>query len=114
MQQRARSSWRRRLLFMALGTLLWREVCAQIRYSLSEEQKEGSVVGNLAKDLGLDTKTLKERGFRIVSTSGDSLFSVNQNDGILSVMGNRSRGGVARKRLVCHQSKNRTRKPFRD
>uniref|UniRef100_A0A8C1I888 Cadherin N-terminal domain-containing protein n=1 Tax=Cyprinus carpio TaxID=7962 RepID=A0A8C1I888_CYPCA len=62
------------LIFMALGMLLWRGVCAQIRYSLSEEQKEGSVVGNLAKDLGLDIRTLKERRFRIVSTSGDSAF----------------------------------------
>ncbi|XP_043112822.1 protocadherin alpha-3-like isoform X3 [Puntigrus tetrazona] len=101
MQQRARSSWRRRLVFMALGMLLWREVRAQIRYSLSEEQKEGSVVGNLAKDLGLDSRTLKERGFRIVSTSGDSLFTVNQNDGILSVNGKIDREEVCEKSGSC-------------
>ncbi|XP_050983305.1 protocadherin alpha-8-like isoform X9 [Labeo rohita] len=101
MQQRARSSWRLRLTFMALGMLLWSEVRAQIRYSLSEEQKEGSVVGNLAKDLGLDTRTLKERGFRIVSTSGDSLFTVNQNDGILSVNGKIDREEVCEKSSSC-------------
>uniref|UniRef100_A0A8C1GDD0 Protocadherin 2 alpha c n=1 Tax=Cyprinus carpio TaxID=7962 RepID=A0A8C1GDD0_CYPCA len=101
MQQRARSSWRRRLIFMALGMLLWRGVCAQVRYSLSEEQKEGSVVGNLAKDLGLDIRTLKERRFRIVSTSGDSLFTVNQNDGILSVNGKIDREEVCEKSGSC-------------
>uniref|UniRef100_A0A673KQY0 Cadherin domain-containing protein n=1 Tax=Sinocyclocheilus rhinocerous TaxID=307959 RepID=A0A673KQY0_9TELE len=99
--QQILSSWRRRLLFMALGILLWREVCAQIRYSLSEEQKEGSVVGNLAKDLGLDTRTLKERGFRIVSTSGDSLFTVNQKDGILSVNGKIDREEVCERSGSC-------------
>uniref|UniRef100_A0A672SAU4 Protocadherin 2 alpha b 1 n=1 Tax=Sinocyclocheilus grahami TaxID=75366 RepID=A0A672SAU4_SINGR len=97
----ARSSWRRRLIFLALGMLLWREVRAQIRYSLSEEQKEGSAVGNLAKDLGLDTRTLKERGFRIVSTSGDSLFTVNQNDGILSVNGKIDREEVCERSSSC-------------
>uniref|UniRef100_A0A8C2K907 Cadherin domain-containing protein n=1 Tax=Cyprinus carpio TaxID=7962 RepID=A0A8C2K907_CYPCA len=75
------------------------KVRAQIRYSLSEEQKEGSVVGNLAKDLGLDTRTLKERGFRIVSTSGDSLFTVN--DGILSVNGKLDREEVCERSSSC-------------
>uniref|UniRef100_A0A673KZ67 Cadherin domain-containing protein n=1 Tax=Sinocyclocheilus rhinocerous TaxID=307959 RepID=A0A673KZ67_9TELE len=83
------------------GQRLTLEVCAQIRYSLSEEQKEGSVVGNLAKDLGLDTRTLKERGFRIVSTSGDSLFTVNQKDGILSVNGKIDREEVCERSGSC-------------
>ncbi|XP_059378030.1 protocadherin alpha-8-like isoform X4 [Carassius carassius] len=101
MQRRARSSWRLRLTLMALGMLLWREVRAQIRYSLFEEQKEGSAVGNLAKDLGLDTRTLNERGFRIVSTSGESLFTVNQNDGILSVNGKIDREEVCERSSSC-------------
>lgn len=82
--------------------LFWREICAQIRYSVSEEQKDGAVVGNLAKDLGLDPRTLKERGFRIVSTSGDSLFTVNQNDGILSVNGKIDREVVCERISSCN------------
>uniref|UniRef100_A0A673GAZ0 Cadherin N-terminal domain-containing protein n=1 Tax=Sinocyclocheilus rhinocerous TaxID=307959 RepID=A0A673GAZ0_9TELE len=41
---------------------------AQIQYSISEEQKDGAAVGNIAKDLGIDHRSLKERGFRIRST----------------------------------------------
>ncbi|KAK2890754.1 hypothetical protein Q8A67_013397 [Cirrhinus molitorella] len=57
-------------------------VSAQIRYSIPEEVKEGSQVGNIAKDLGLDISSLEHRRFRIVSGSKDSFFQVNQNNGI--------------------------------
>ncbi len=62
-----------------------RHVSAQIRYSIPEELKEGSVVGHVAKDLGLDVSTLVNRRFRIVSGSKDPLFEVNQNNGVLYV-----------------------------
>ncbi|CAB1337133.1 unnamed protein product, partial [Coregonus sp. 'balchen'] len=52
------------------------EVSAQIRYSIPEEVKEGSVVGNVVKDLGLDVSTLVERRFRIVYGSKDALFHI--------------------------------------
>uniref|UniRef100_A0A8C7MI30 Protocadherin 2 alpha b 9 n=1 Tax=Oncorhynchus kisutch TaxID=8019 RepID=A0A8C7MI30_ONCKI len=67
------------------------QVSAQIRYSIPEEVKEGSVVGNVAKDLGLDVSTLVERRFRIVSGSKDALFQVNQNNGVLYVHKNMDR-----------------------
>uniref|UniRef100_A0A8C5B6D9 Cadherin N-terminal domain-containing protein n=1 Tax=Gadus morhua TaxID=8049 RepID=A0A8C5B6D9_GADMO len=52
--------------------LLLCNVSAQIRYSITEEDiKRGSIVGNVAKDLGLDLAILKERGFRIVSGSNE-------------------------------------------
>ncbi|XP_059918622.1 protocadherin alpha-3-like isoform X24 [Gadus macrocephalus] len=65
--------------------LLFSNVSAQIRYSITEEVKKGTVVGNIAKDLGLDTNSLKERGCRIVPGSTESLFQVNQHDGLLYV-----------------------------
>uniref|UniRef100_A0AAY5KXV4 Cadherin domain-containing protein n=1 Tax=Esox lucius TaxID=8010 RepID=A0AAY5KXV4_ESOLU len=58
---------------------------AQIRYSIPEEIKDGSVVGNVAKDLGIDVSTLVERRFRIVSGTKDALFQVNHNNGVLYV-----------------------------
>ncbi len=60
-------------------------VSAQIRYTVPEEMKEGSVVGNIAKDLGLDVSTLVDRRFRIVSGSKDAFFQVNQNNGELYI-----------------------------
>ncbi|XP_062381375.1 protocadherin alpha-8-like [Sardina pilchardus] len=60
-------------------------VSAQIKYSIQEEAKAGSVVGNIAKDLGLDISSLVNRRFRIVSGSKDALFQVNQNTGVLYV-----------------------------
>lgn len=61
------------------------QASAQIRYSIAEEVKEGSVIGNIAKDLGLDLSTLVDRRLRIVSGSKDTLFEVNQNNGVLLV-----------------------------
>ncbi|KAM3613423.1 uncharacterized protein V6R79_025954 [Siganus canaliculatus] len=65
--------------------VLWSVASAQIRYSVSEEVNEGTVIGNIAKDLGLDRSTLKERKYRVVSGTEHPLFHVNQNDGVLYV-----------------------------
>ncbi|XP_030621263.1 protocadherin alpha-3-like [Chanos chanos] len=83
-QRRRNECWwiaSRFTLLLCLGV----QVSSQIRYSIPEAVKEGSAVGNLAKDLGLDVSTLKERRFRIVSGSKDALFQVNQNNGVLYV-----------------------------
>uniref|UniRef100_UPI0037E99C55 protocadherin alpha-8-like n=1 Tax=Semicossyphus pulcher TaxID=241346 RepID=UPI0037E99C55 len=57
----------------------------EMRYSIPEEVKEGTVVGNVAKDLGLDISSLFDRRFRVVSESKDAFFEVNQNNGALHV-----------------------------
>ncbi|XP_062281237.1 protocadherin alpha-8-like [Scomber scombrus] len=68
-------------LLMFFGKQAW----AQIRYSIPEEVKDGTVVGNVAKDLGLDINSLIDRRFRVVSGSKDAIFEVNQNNGVLYV-----------------------------
>ncbi|NP_001009586.2 protocadherin 2 alpha a 15 [Danio rerio] len=90
-----------KILFFVVLFVYGKTVLAQIRYSISEEQKDGTAVGNVAKDLGIDPKTLKERGFRIVSTSGESMFSVNQNDGVLYVKGKLDRENVCERSTPC-------------
>ncbi|XP_034546277.1 uncharacterized protein LOC117817633 [Notolabrus celidotus] len=93
--------WRRCIpLFLALSLILG-EASGQIRYSISEEIKEGTSVGNIAKDLGLDPTILKARGFRIVSGSADSLFEVNHQDGVLYVNRNIDREEICQRTSVC-------------
>ncbi|XP_036799473.1 protocadherin alpha-3-like [Oncorhynchus mykiss] len=84
-------------LLLCLGE----KVSAQIRYSIPEEVKEGSVVGNVAKDLGLDVSTLVERRFRIVSGSKDALFQVNQNNGVLYVHNKIDREELCDGNIAC-------------
>ena len=83
-QKRRREYWCVALRFFLL-MCFGEQVSAQIRYSIPEEVKVGSVVGNVAKDLGLEITTLTDRQFRIVSGLNDDLFNVNQNNGVLYV-----------------------------
>ncbi|XP_065815113.1 protocadherin gamma-A11-like [Labrus bergylta] len=85
MARRGCSAWLERLVVVIVTLDLTLNVAsAQLRYSIAEETKVGSVVGNVAKDLGLDSTALNARGFRIVSGSTDPLFHLN-NHGILHV-----------------------------
>ncbi|XP_056294834.1 protocadherin alpha-3-like [Pseudoliparis swirei] len=70
----------------SLALLLFGELTlAQITYSIAEEVRDGTVVGNVAKDLGLDINSLIARRFRVVSGSKDAIFAVNQHNGALYV-----------------------------
>ncbi|XP_047441803.1 protocadherin alpha-7-like [Mugil cephalus] len=60
-------------------------ISAQIRYSIQEELKSGTSVGNVAKDLGLDLGRLADRNLRVVSGTKQDLFKVNPRDGVLLV-----------------------------
>ncbi|XP_036933550.1 protocadherin alpha-8-like [Acanthopagrus latus] len=72
-------------LHVALLLLLGTQAVAQTRYSVPEEVEVGTIVGNVAKDLGLDITSLIDRRFRVVSGSKDAIFEVNQNNGVLFV-----------------------------
>ncbi|XP_051972960.1 protocadherin gamma-C5-like isoform X3 [Xyrauchen texanus] len=69
--------WKLNLLFFFLCILLWSTTEGQTRYSIPEELNVGSVVGNIAKDLGLKISELYDRKLRIASESGKQYFSVD-------------------------------------
>ncbi|XP_022042707.2 protocadherin alpha-8-like [Acanthochromis polyacanthus] len=86
-QRRGAQSWWVALSFSVMLCCV-EQVSAQIKYSIQEEVKLESVVGNVAKDLGLDISSLEERRFRIVSGTEDGQFKVNPNNGVLYVYKN--------------------------
>ncbi|KAM4732204.1 protocadherin-10-like [Anableps anableps] len=55
-------------------------------YSIPEEMKEGSVVANLANDLGLDVKTLTKRKMRLDIIASKKYLDVNKETGELYVV----------------------------
>ncbi|XP_038556228.1 protocadherin alpha-7-like [Micropterus salmoides] len=104
MEQRRRQSCRERTKWVAYIVVLFMfctRASGQYRYSISEEVKEGTVVGNIAKDLGLDKTTLKERGYRIVYGTTEPPFRVNRDDGILYVKRTIDREEVCDRSKVC-------------
>ncbi|XP_062281571.1 protocadherin alpha-3-like [Scomber scombrus] len=103
MKQRGWEERRQRphLLGVLVLLLFFRAASAQLRYSISEELKEGSFVGNIAKDLGIDLNIMKQRGFRIISGSTEPLFKANENDGILYATHKIDREVVCKESSVC-------------
>ncbi|XP_056294833.1 protocadherin alpha-3-like [Pseudoliparis swirei] len=103
MEQRRSERRRARgyLVGCMVAVLLWSGASAQSRYAISEEVNEGTVVGNIAKDLGLDKSTLRDRKYRIVSSNADHLFHVNQNDGVLYVSRKIDREEVCAQSNTC-------------
>merc|ERR1712035_74065 len=74
-------SWR--LLFFLF--FLNHMVSGHIRYSIPEEMKKGSLIGNVAQDLGLDLKRLRSGRARIVTGENIKYTELNTDKGILVV-----------------------------
>ncbi|XP_037833378.1 protocadherin gamma-A11 isoform X17 [Kryptolebias marmoratus] len=58
---------------------------SQIRYSVPEEMRKNSFVGNVAEDLGVDAKRLKSGDARIVSGDSSEYIRLDVDKGILVV-----------------------------
>ncbi|XP_072446371.1 protocadherin gamma-C5-like [Chiloscyllium punctatum] len=60
-------------------------VSGQIRYSVSEEEEQRSIIGNIAEDLGMDTGTFLVRKGRLVSDYTKRYLEINLQNGMLFV-----------------------------
>ncbi|XP_053179591.1 protocadherin gamma-A11-like [Scomber japonicus] len=71
---------------LVMCLLALQNVCAEVNYSIPEEMKPGTTIGNIAKDLGLDMNTLSTRKARIDTEGNNERFcAVNLKTGDLSV-----------------------------
>ncbi|XP_066572383.1 protocadherin alpha-C2-like [Amia ocellicauda] len=71
-------------IFMVFS-LTWQTAFPVTSYSIPEEMEEGSVVANLAADLGLDVSSLNERDMRLDIISSKKYVEVNKDTGELYI-----------------------------
>uniref|UniRef100_A0A4W6ED21 Cadherin domain-containing protein n=1 Tax=Lates calcarifer TaxID=8187 RepID=A0A4W6ED21_LATCA len=72
-----------RQVLLFFSVLCLRSVLGQVSYSIPEEMAKGSLVGNIAQDLGLDIKRLQARRARI--HTGDKYIELNSEKGVLLI-----------------------------
>ncbi|XP_039631113.1 protocadherin alpha-7-like [Polypterus senegalus] len=77
--------YNRVVLLFAFIMCFWETAFAHLRYTVLEESKSGTIIGNIIKDLGLDIKQLEGRSVRVISGSKQQLLQVNLKTGDLYV-----------------------------
>ncbi|XP_066525699.1 protocadherin beta-15-like [Hoplias malabaricus] len=79
-----------------------RSAFGDVSYSFPEEMKRGSVIGNVAKDLGLDVNRLSARKARIDTEGNRKRYcDINVNTGELTVAERIDREALCGKKTVC-------------
>ncbi|XP_041929632.1 protocadherin 2 gamma 28 isoform X33 [Alosa sapidissima] len=86
------------LVFLVLVVGLVR---GQVSYSIPEEMPKGSVVGNIAQDLGLDLKRLKSGNGRIYTGNSATYIDLNKERGVLLVIEKIDREAICKQITPC-------------
>ncbi|XP_029797559.1 protocadherin gamma-B6-like [Suricata suricatta] len=94
-----RPAGRRQVLFPFLLPLFYPALGEPIRYAIPEELAKGSVVGNLAKDLGLSVLDVSARKLRV--STEKLLFKVDAENGDLLVKDRIDREQICKERRRC-------------
>nr|XP_012788773.1 unnamed protein product [Sorex araneus] len=99
-----RVKWRscisqRQVLFLFLLPLFCGTLSQQVRYSITEEMPRGSVVGNLAEDLGLQVRDLLARNLRV--SAEKQYFTVNVENGNVLVSDRIDRETLCSQKPLC-------------
>ncbi|XP_043924979.1 putative protocadherin beta-18 isoform X1 [Protopterus annectens] len=81
--------------------ILCSTVDSTLRYSIREELPKGSVVSNIASDLGVDPGLLSNGGARIVCEGTQQYFQINKNTGVLFVNERIDREGICEQTAKC-------------
>ncbi|XP_073685647.1 protocadherin gamma-A11-like isoform X44 [Garra rufa] len=89
---------RRSMLFFALLVHIAR---GQVSYSIPEEMAKGSMVGNIAQDLGLNLQRLKSGKARIYTRDSTEYIELNRNTGSLLIREKMDRESLCAKTTPC-------------
>ncbi|XP_041845404.1 protocadherin gamma-A2-like isoform X42 [Melanotaenia boesemani] len=87
------------LLFIFVYSL--GSVKGQVSYSIPEEMAKGSVVGNIARDLGLDIHRLKSGKARIFTSDSGDYIELHRERGVLLVKDRIDRESLCRQTTPC-------------
>ncbi|XP_068133829.1 protocadherin gamma-C5-like isoform X13 [Hyperolius riggenbachi] len=79
----------------------WGWVSGQLHYSIAEESDLGTVVGNVAQDLGFRLADLIKRKLSLRSEGSSRLFAVDRKDGALTVQERIDRESLCGSSLSC-------------
>ncbi|XP_053097321.1 protocadherin gamma-A11-like isoform X49 [Pangasianodon hypophthalmus] len=90
--------WHTVLLFILLSS---RSVLGQVSYSIPEEMAKGSIVGNIAQDLGLDLKRLKSGKARVFPGDNTEYIELNKERGMLLIKEKIDRESLCAKITHC-------------
>nr|XP_034959254.1 protocadherin gamma-B7-like isoform X1 [Zootoca vivipara] len=97
----SREPLRRQVQLSLLFSLFCLTMSEEVWYSIPEERQKGSLVGNLAKDLGLSKRDLVKRKLRIVSAANAQFFTVNEEHGDFYVRDQIDREAICGKSPHC-------------
>ncbi|XP_053542766.1 protocadherin gamma-A8 isoform X48 [Ictalurus punctatus] len=75
--------------------------CGQITYSIPEEMAKGSMIGNIAQDLGLNFKRLKSGKARIYTGGSTEYVELNRENGRLVIKEKIDRESLCAKLTPC-------------
>ncbi|XP_053284274.1 protocadherin gamma-A2 [Pleuronectes platessa] len=91
----------RRQVLLFLSTLSLCTVHGQVSYSIPEEMSKGSLVGNIAQDLGLDLKRLKTGKARLHVGNGAEYIELNKERGLLIIREKTDREALCKQTSPC-------------
>ncbi|XP_029367993.1 protocadherin gamma-A12-like isoform X12 [Echeneis naucrates] len=87
------------LLFVSIVCLNF--VNGQVSYSIPEEMAKGSLVGNIAQDLGMDVKRLKSGKARIYTGDSAQYIELNRERGVLLIKEKIDREALCKQTTPC-------------
>uniref|UniRef100_A0A1A8EZF0 Cadherin domain-containing protein n=1 Tax=Nothobranchius korthausae TaxID=1143690 RepID=A0A1A8EZF0_9TELE len=98
MDRRKNSTW---WIDFLLSALLFGVSFGELRYVLPEEMQRGSVIGNVAHDLGLEPLELKARRARVVAEGTSQLCKLDAASGNLLIIQRIDREELCAQAIIC-------------